>query len=92
MVTFRSHCEKEGTEEEVNMKKSKENVLDSSFKRVGIPKTPQIKITVSKRKPPINFRAQEVTKDLFSASIKKNLKQKNENVPTKNKKYEGSDT
>jgi len=37
----------------------------------GLLSTPLIKITATKRKPAINSKAQEVTKDLFSSAIEK---------------------
>ena len=39
----------------------------------GLLSTPLIKITATKRKPAINSKAQEVTKDLFSSAIEKKM-------------------
>lgn len=49
---------------------------DTSFKGMGLLITPEIKLATRKRKPAINSKAQEVTKDLFSASAQTTVKSK----------------
>lgn len=90
-VNIESSAENNGAKEEkINKspnksgnKEKKCKDLDVSFAESGFFTTPELKVSIKKRRPAINSKAQEVTRDLFSAAMKKGNEDKKKKVTMK---------